>query len=72
MSLGFSLFSLILTAFADRRVSHPGVVFSTLAPIAALKDAMLIAFKHESVIHIHRLQETELISHQQGVRTVAH
>ena len=72
MSLGFSLFSLILTAFADRRVSHPGVVFSTLAPIAALKDAMVIAFKHESVIHIHRLQGTELISHQQGVRIVAH
>lgn len=59
---------LILTAFADRRVSHPDVVFSALAPIVALEDAMLIAFKHESVIHVHRLQGTEFISYQQGVR----
>ena len=72
VSLGFSLFSLILTAFADRKVSQPGVVFSALAPIAALQDAILIAFKHDSVIHIDRFQGTELISHQQGVRTVAH
>ena len=53
-------------------MSQPGVVFSALAPIAALQDAILIAFKHDSVIHIDRFQGTELISHQQGVRTVAH
>lgn len=63
-SWDFHSFSYTYCFCRQERVSHPDVVFSALAPIVALEDAMLIAFKHESVIHVHRLQGTEFISYR--------
>lgn len=70
--MGFAFVSVELTAFADGKGRHPGVVLLALAPIAALEDVVLIASKRDSVSHFHRPLEIKLAIQQHRVRTVAH
>lgn len=60
-----------VSAFADGKGRHPGVVLLALAPIAALEDVVLIASKRDSVSHFHRPLEIKLAIQQHRVRTVA-